>query len=87
MSRFSQYIGDTDIIAHFRVRQLLVAVLMHILLYYLQMNDDDYSDVHVRHGCGLSAANIVAELWLPVHVPWRTVPQLCGDDGERDRSL
>ena len=28
MSRFSQYIGDTDIIARFRVRQLRVVVLV-----------------------------------------------------------
>ena len=31
MSRFSQYIGDTDIIARFRVRQLRMAVLVKVI--------------------------------------------------------
>jgi len=29
-SRFSQYIGDTDVIARFRVRQLRLTVLVHV---------------------------------------------------------
>jgi len=40
-----------------------------------------------RHGSGLPATNIVKELWLPVHVHRRTVPQVCGEHGERDIAL
>jgi len=40
-----------------------------------------------RHGSGLPTTNIVKELWLPVHVPRRTVPQMCGELGERDVNL
>jgi len=34
MSTLSQYIGDTDINARFRVRQLRVAVLLLLLVLY-----------------------------------------------------
>ena len=40
-----------------------------------------------RHGSGISSTNIIWELWLSVHVLRRTVPQLRGELGERDRSV
>ena len=40
-----------------------------------------------RHGSGLSATNIIKGLWLSVHVPRRTVPRVCWEHGEYDRTL
>jgi len=37
-----------------------------------------------RHGCGLSAASIIGELPLSVHVPRWTVPWMRGEYWKRD---
>jgi len=65
MSTLSQYIGDTDIIARFRVRQLRVAVLVTILVAghccYVVVKHGIYQTVWLTIRNNLNACDFVSK--------------------------